>query len=586
MTHKSSSASGGKQRVTPQSLLRGFRGTLGFVFVLSGVVNILALTGSFYMLQIYDRALTSRSIPTLVALSLIVLCLFAVQGVLDVLRSQILVRLGARLDVTLAPLAHKVAIDMPRFGYSTTAAMERGRDVDTLRQFFGGQGPVALFDLPWLPIYFAFVYLLHPWLGVLVLIGAVVLAALTVLAEVLSRSAAEATLQSAIKRQSMIDMHARNSEVIRALGFGGRAVDRFQSVNAQHLAHQTRLNDVAGSLSGVAKVLRTILQSALLGFGAYLAINGELSPGAIIAASIAGGRALAPVDLIISQWKNIMAARKSYVRLGDTLTSIHKQIEPLRLPPPKSQLSVEKVTIATPADGSIVLSDVSFELKAGQALGLIGTTGSGKSTLARGLTGVWPLVRGAVRLDGAELDQWAADDIGQHIGYLPQDVALFDGTVSENIARFDPDADGAQILEAARAAGVDQMILRLPNGYQTQLGPHGTALSSGQRQRIALARALYGQPFLVVLDEPNSNLDSDGDTALTAAVRGVCARGGIVIIIAHRPSALQAVDLVGVLQAGKLTALGPRDAVLQWKSDKESPTPQVVGIGAARSPKG
>ena len=245
------------------------------------------------------------------------------------------------------------------------------------------------------------------------------------------------------------------------------------------------------------------------------------------------------------------------------------------------------VTIATPSDGSIVLSDISFELKAGQALGLIGATGSGKSTLARGLTGVWPLVRGAVRLDEAELGQWASDNIGKHIGYLPQDVALFEGTVAENISRFDPEADAAKILEAARAAGVDQMILRLPKGYQTQLGPHGTALSAGQRQRIALARALYGHPFLVVLDEPNSNLDAEGDTALSDAVRSVCARGGIAIIIAHRPSALQAVDVVGVLQAGKLVALGPRDAVLNWKNEKESPpSPALVGAGGLRSSKG
>ena len=325
MVRKGSNSGTTRQRVTPQSLMRGFRGTLGFVLLISGVVNVLALTGSFYMLQIYDRALTSRSIPTLLALSLIVLGLFAIQGVLDVLRSQILVRMGARLDDTLAPLAHKVAIDMPRYGYSTSAAMERGRDVDTLRHFFGGQGPIALFDLPWLPIYFAFVYLLHPWLGILVLVGAVVLAALTALTEVLSRGAAEATMQSALKRQSLIDMHARNSEVIRALGFAGPAVARFQAANAEHLAHQTRLNDVAGSLSGVSKVLRTILQSAILGCGAYFVIKGEMSGGAIIAASITGGRALAPIDLVISQWKNIMAARKGYLRLSDTLTSLDKE---------------------------------------------------------------------------------------------------------------------------------------------------------------------------------------------------------------------------------------------------------------------
>jgi ATP-binding cassette subfamily C protein len=319
---------------------------------------------------------------------------------------------------------------------------------------------------------------------------------------------------------------------------------------------------VAGTLGGISKVLRMILQSAVLGLGAFLTITGDLSAGAIIAASIASARALAPVDLAISQWKNVVQARRSYARLTETLTSLDIDKPVVTLPAPKSSLKVERITVAAPSTGAVVLSDISFELKAGQATGIIGPSGGGKSTLVRALTGVWPLLRGHVRLDDADFAQWVPDDLGRHIGYLPQEVSLLDGTISENISRFEPNADGRKILEAAKAAGVHEMIVRLTNGYETELGPNGTALSAGQRQRLALARALYDNPFLVVLDEPNSNLDSEGETALTAAVQSVRERGGIVIVVAHRPSALAACDTIGVVQAGKLAAFGPKDEIL------------------------
>lgn len=547
---------------TPLAELGGVRNILIFVFVVSGVVNVLALTGSFYMLQIYDRALTSQSIPTLLALSALAIGLYLIQGLLDVSRSQILVRLGARFDQKLAPLAHQVVIDMPRFGFSTAEANERGRDVDTLRSFLGGQGPMALFDLPWMPLYVAFVYALHPTLGLLTLAGAVVLTMLTVLAEVLTKKHSAAAQKAGVARAAISDSHARNADVIRAMGFSSRAIARFEKINAEHLALQTKTNDVAGTLGGVSKVLRMILQSAVLGLGAFLTITGDLSAGAIIAASIASARALAPVDLAISQWKNVVSARRSYARLTETLTSLEMDKPTVTLPAPKSSLKVERITVAAPSTGAVVLSDVSFEMKAGQAAGIIGPSGGGKSTLVRALSGVWPLLRGHVRLDEADYMQWVPDDLGRHIGYLPQEVSLLDGTISENISRFEPKADGRKILAAAQAAGVHEMIVRLPEGYETELGSNGTALSAGQRQRIALARALYDNPFLVILDEPNSNLDAEGEAALTAAVQSVRDRGGMVIVVAHRPSALAACDTIGVIQNGKLSAFGPKDEIL------------------------
>ena len=436
---------------------------------------------------------------------------------------------------------------------------------------------MALLDLPWMPLYLAFVYYLHPWLGVLCIAGALVLTALTIIAEILTKRYSGTTQRAAIARAAMADSHARNADIIHAMGFSHHAVARYEKINGEHLALQTKTNDVAGTLSGIAKVLRMILQSAVLGLGAYLTITGDFTAGAIIAASVASARALGPVDLAIAQWKNVVAARRSYARLSDTLTSIDDTKPAVALPPPSRGLKIERVTIAAPSTGSVVLSDVTFELKAGQAAGIIGPSGGGKSTLARGLTNVWPLLRGDVRLDDADLGQWRPHELGTHIGYLPQEVSLLDATISENISRLDPQAEGKKILAAAQAAGVHEMIVRLPQGYETPLGPDGWSLSAGQRQRIALARALYNNPFLVVLDEPNSNLDAEGEAALAKAVLGVRARGGIVVLIAHRPSALAAVDMIGVIQNGKLAAYGPKDEIM---SQQAGPAPQPARIGS------
>ncbi len=545
-----------------QRALGGFRGAAVSVFVISGVVNLLALTGAFYMLQIYDRALTSQSVPTLLALSALAIVLYLFQGLLDITRSQVLIRLGAQLDLKLAPLAHKVVVDMPRYGFSSTEAMARGRDVDTLRQFISGQGLIALFDIPWTPVFLVFVYLLHPWLGILVFAGAIILAGLTLAAELLTRDVSSKVHEAAIKRMTIADANTKNADVLRALGMTARAIKRYDAANARHLRLQTQNTDIGGTLSGLSKVFRMMLQSAVLGLGAFLAIQGELSAGAIIAASVVAARALAPVDLAISQWKLVVSARNSFRRLKETLATLDDRSALVQLPPPVESVSVEGITVAAPQTGSIVLSDVTFDLKQGDALGLIGPSGSGKSSLAKALTGVWPLVRGSVRLDHADLSQWHPDDLGQYIGYLPQEVSLMDGSIAENIARFEDEASDEQVIKAARDAGVHELIVRLPDGYQTVLGSAGTALSAGQRQRIALARALYRDPFLVVLDEPNSNLDAEGDKALTQAILNVKKRGGIVVIIAHRPSALAAVDLVGVVQNGRLVSFGPKDEII------------------------
>lgn len=549
-----------RRRLT--ELTRGFRGIVLFLFVISGMINMLALTGSVYMMQIYDRALTSGSIPTLVVLSALAIGLYLFQGGFDVVRSQVLVRVGARIDRKIAPLAHRVAIDMPRFGFSTSEALERGRDVDTVRGFLGGQGPSALFDLPWMPIYLAFIYVLHPLLGALTLAGALVLVVLTVVSEVMTRRLIVSTRKAAVERNAIADCNARNAEVLKAMGFAGRAVGRFNEANAEHLDLQTRANDITGSFAAVSRVLRMVLQSALLGLGAYLAIKGELSAGAIIAVSVASARALAPVDLAIGNWKAFIAARMAYHRLRDTVIALAAADEPMQLPDPAARLSVEKITVAVPGSGQVVLSEVAFELEAGQALGIIGPSAGGKTTLVRALTGIWPTLRGSVRLDGADLTQWCEDDLGRHVGYLPQEVALMDATIEKNICRLDPQPDYRKVIEAAKAAGVHEMIVKLPEGYRTRLGPQGCALSAGQRQRIALARALYDNPFLVVMDEPNSNLDGEGEAALTTAIEGIRARGGIAVVIAHRPSALVAVDLVAIVQAGRMVAFGKKQDIM------------------------
>jgi len=541
----------------------GFRGAVLAVSVISGIINLLALTGSLYMLQVYDRVLSSHSVPTLVSLSVLMLVLYGFYGVLDLLRNQASGRASVLFDRRIAGPVHAVVVNLPLKGASRSMAQQPMRDVDTIRTFFASGGPVAFLDLPWMPLYLAFVFLLHPSLGLMCLSGMLLLVVLTFVTERLSRNEVQASARADAARKNIADANARNAETLQAMGFAGRAVDRFEKVNQSYLTLQINANDVISRLTAVSKFLRLVLQSAILGMGAYLTVRGEVTGGVIIAASITTSRALAPVEQVIAHWRNFLGARQSFARLSKTLDRFPAAHRPLALPPPVERLTLENATVCVPGVERPVLFDISFELRRGQALAVIGPSAAGKSSLARAVTGVWPLHRGSIRLDGAELKGWFPDELGRHIGYLPQDVTLFEGSIADNICRLEEEKDSDAIIAAAKAAGVHDMILHLADGYETNVGPDGSALSAGQRQRVALARALFRDPFLVVLDEPNSNLDAEGESALSAAIQGVRNRDGIVLVIAHRPSALNAVDHVAMINAGRLTAIGPKDEVLK-----------------------
>ncbi len=554
--------------------VRAALGALGPVVptlaLISCVVNVLALTGSFYMLQVYDRVLSSRSIATLVALSVLTIGLYLFQGFLEIIRAQIFVRIASRLDRQLAAKAHDAVMRLPLYGGSRAEALQPMRDVDTIRSFLASAGPIAIFDIPWMPIYIGFVFLLHPLLGIVTAIGAVVMLALTLTTEKMVKTPTSQATAAATERSGLAQSCERNAEVLRAMGFGHNMMRRFVAANERHLSAQESLSDVGGGLSTAGKVFRMLLQSALLGLGAYLTINGQMSSGAIIAVSVAASRALAPIEIAIANWKGFVASRQCADRLNKVLATLPQAQEPIDLPKPSKALTLEGLTVLVPGSQRTVLNAISFEILAGHALAIIGPSAAGKSSLARAMVGVWPLMRGSVRLDGAALDRWSNENLGQHIGYMPQEIDLFEGSITENISRFADTPESADILAAARAADVHEMILRLPNGYETRIGDRGTSLSAGQRQRIGLARALYRDPFLVVLDEPNSNLDADGDAALLRAILAVKARNGIAIVVAHRPAVLQAVDLVAVIGNGQLTAFGPRDEVIK-KATKPQP---------------
>ena len=413
-----------------------------------------------------------------------------------------------------------------------------------------------------MPFYLGICFLFHVWIGVAALVGAIVLVTLTLLTETFTRRPAKVTTGLAQQRNVLAEASRRNAEALRAMGMGPQITAMWSAVNTKYLDSQQQASDVSGGFGAISKVARMTLQSAVLGVGAYLVIGQEASAGIMIASSILSARALAPVDLAIANWRNFIGFRQSWRRLQDLLAKLPPERQPMNLPAPTSSFAVEGAAVVPPGDKRLVVQDVAFRLEKGTGLGIVGPSGSGKSCLARALVGVWQPVRGIIRLDGAALDQWSASSLGRHVGYLPQDVELLAGTVAQNIARLDPQPDSGKVIAAAKAAGVHDLILGLPNGYETEIGEGGATLSAGQRQRIALARALYDEPFLVVLDEPNSNLDSEGEEALTQAILGVRVRGGIVIVIAHRPSAIAGVDQLMVMAGGRLQAFGPKEEVL------------------------
>jgi PrtD family type I secretion system ABC transporter len=500
--------------------------------------------------------LGSRSIPTLVALTLLIVVLFGFAGLIDMLRGRMTARIAALVHDRLAANAFRQAI---RVG--GTGKTDPVRDLDMLRGFIASPAPVALMDLPWLPVYLVIVFLLHPLLGWIAVGGSGVMVALLLINERLAQGTAARTGALALERQRQLEDMRSNAEVIAAMGMGPAVAARWQGAADQLSTAQLGGSDQTAFFSSFGKSFRMLLQSGVLAAGAFLVIVGQMSPGLILAASVITARALAPVEQVIAHWKGFVAARQALARIRQWPAATTAPAT--ALPRPRRTLAVQAATVANTADRRVLVADVNFEISAGQGLGIIGVSGAGKSSLARALVGVWPLARGTIRLDGAEVSQYDPATLGRSIGYLPQDVELFEGTVAQNIARFEPNPDSGEVLLAATGSGTHQLITQLPLGYDTPLGPRGMTLSAGQRQRIGLARALYRDPFLLVLDEPNANLDGEGEAALIAAVGAARARGAIVVIIAHRPSAITAVDKLLYLNAGRQILFGDRDEVLQ-----------------------
>jgi PrtD family type I secretion system ABC transporter len=563
----------------PRSEIAAFLASCRRIFwslaAFSGLSNILMLTGSFFMLQVYDRVLPGRSVPTLIALLALAVMLYVFQGALDLIRNRISVRVGRHLDETLGLRVFDAMVRLPLKARGDGDGLQPLRDLDQVRSFLAGGGPAALFDLPWMPVYLGICFLFHFWIGVTALIGALVLVAITIMTETRTRGPTKAFARFAVSRSSLAAEGRRNAEVLQAMGMRRQAALRWRESNQKYLAAHEAASDVASGLGGMTKTFRAILQSLVLAVGAYLVINQESTGGIIIASSILTARALAPVELAIANWKGFVGARQSSRRLDQLLKLLPREEEPLALPAPVEMFAVDQLHVTAPGTEKVILSDVSFKLRKGEGLGIIGPSGSGKSTLVRALVGVWPRLRGKITIDNASLEQWSSEALGRHVGYLPQDVELFDGSIATNIARFDPQASPGAVLQAARAAGAHDLILSFPEGYGTKVGEGGMALSAGQRQRIGLARAFYGNPFLVVLDEPTSNLDSGGEEALTEAILSVRRRGGIIIVVAHRPKAIDGVDHILVMDEGKLQSFGPKDDVLR-KVLRSSPL-KVVG---------
>ncbi len=540
-----------------------FRGALGWVVVLSTGLNLLTLTGSLYLMLVYDRVLPSQSLPTLFSLFLIVGVAYAFQGAFDVLRTQMLADIASLLDRRLSRRAQAVEMRLALERPDMRDRLSPSRDLDQLRGFIASPGLPALMDLPWVLFFLLVLSLVHYWLGLVTLAGAIVVGFLTWRAERVSKRHVAAVTEASARRRVLADRQWRHAELVTGLGMRGRFARQLEQAHHRFLDEQAVLTDTAARLGAISRIFRMFLQSAVLTVGAMLVIDGKATGGVIFASSILSARALAPVDQVIANWRGFVAARQSWTRLGDLFKQVPAETTPhTALPAPSISLAVDRIALNPPGSNRPAVTDASFALKAGDALGIIGASASGKSSLARGIIGVWKPARGTVRLDGATIDQWDSETFGAHIGYLPQSVELFAGTVAENIARFEPDAPSEAVIAAAMAAGVHTLILQLPGGYDAQVGEDGGNLSAGQRQRIALARALYRDPFLVVLDEPNSNLDPDGEAALARAIEGVKARAGIVVLIAHRALVLNTVDLLLVMQNGAAQTFGPRDEVL------------------------
>jgi ATP-binding cassette subfamily C protein len=554
-----------------RNALRGLRGIAVVVGLLSAAINILMLTGSIYMLQVYDRVLGSGSIPTLFGLFGIVVVLYAFLGLYEFLRARLLSRAALRLDMALGPpafgawLAAGVADGSRHAGDRTTQPL---RDIDILRGFLSGGAVHGLLDLPWIPLYLFILFAIHPWLGWLTVGGAGVVAVAALLNRVLTQGSLARAMALDSASQSFADQAQRNAEVVRALGMQGRIGQVWRGLHTAGLGAGQRGSDISEMISAFSRSFRLLLQSAMLTLGALLVLQQEITGGMIIASSIIAGRALAPVDQIIGQSRLIGRAAIAHRQLTAFFADWKPDPPRIQLPPPTGQIVVSRLTKFLPgsapgADRPRILNQVSFALEPGDGLGVIGNSAAGKSTLARLIAGAWTPDAGEIRLDGATPDQWDPAELGRSVGYLPQALEMLPGTIRDNIARFDPDASDDAVIDAARQAGVHDMILRLPQGYATRLGGAEQPLSGGQIQRLGLARAIFGNPRIVVLDEPNSNLDVAGDEALAHTILGLRRRGAVVFVMAHRPSAIAAVNKVLILHSGIVAQFGNKDEIMQ-----------------------
>lgn len=556
-----------------EKALLACKGSFFIVGFFSLFINLLLLVPPFYMLQVYDRVLSSNSVITLLMLTIIMLVMMLTYGSLEWVRSRILIRVSTRLDMLLNQRLFNASFKQALYTSGNSASAQPLNDLTSLRQFLTGNGLFAFFDAPWLPIYIAIMFYFHLWFGYLTLIGALALVVLAYANERLtSKKLAEAN-QENLKAANFTTKSLRNAEVVASMGMLPNLLKRWQQRNYKVLALQGRASELGGGVGNLSRTLRMVLQSSVLGLGAYLVINHEITPGLMTASSLLLGRALSPIDMMIGNWKGFVAARGQYARLNEVLRQIMAEPERMSLPDPKGEISVENLVVTPPGAQYPVLKGINFKVMPGASIGILGASAAGKSTLARALLGLWPAQNGKVRLDGADIFLWKREELGPHIGYLPQDIELFDGTISENIARFG-EVDPKLVVEAAQLAGVHDMILRLPQGYDTLIGANNGALSGGQRQRIGLARAVYGSPRLVVLDEPNSNLDDVGEKALGAALLRLKQTGATIFIITHRISVLSFVDHLLVLNEGQVVASGQRDQVLaQLKGQQPGAAP-------------
>ena len=564
-----------------QQVLLTFKRTFYTVGAFSAISNLLMLVPSLYMLQVYDRVLASRNELTLLMLTVIMLAAYIAMSALDLVRSFVLVRVGARFDMELNKRIYTAAFEqnLKRVGGNAGQALQ---DLTNIRQFLTGNALFAFFDAPWFPVYLIVIFVFEPTLGMFALGGTVVLIILAYINEVVSRKPLAEANTMAIASSNLATNNLRNAEVIESMGMLPNLMGRWFKLHGKFLSLQAEASEKAGTVGAITKFVQVSIQSLVLGLGALLVLENKITPGMMIAASILIGRALAPVQQVIGVWKSWSGTRSAYERLTALLEGNPARAAGMPLPKPTGQLSIEAVSAAPPGSTAPVIKNLSFALSAGEVLGVIGPSGAGKSTLARLLVGVWPAMMGKVRLDGADMYQWNKAELGPHIGYLPQDIELFAGSVSENIARFGT-IDAEQVVQAAKRAGVHDMILHLPQGYDSILGEGGAGLSGGQRQRLGLARAMYGDPSLIVLDEPNSNLDEVGEAALVQAINDLRQRGKTIVLITHRTSIISITTRLLLLRDGALEMYGPTQAVLNALQENAQRA-QLVNQQAQQAP--